>query len=223
MSVRRWGSDCSRFAGIAGILITFAAQATTAEADAAPGMQIEHWAGAYIGAHAGYASLATASTVSDVPAQSWTHEADGAMGGVLVGYNFNMSDFALGLEVDAGFGFVTDTESRPGLGLVTITDHGQHTFRGRAGVLLKSGLLYVTGGLTLADVWAKSTGGRDKQFLLGFVVGAGFETMIHERLSLRAEYLYSSFGEETYRLAATDVKSRLDSRTARIGIVWHAW
>jgi outer membrane immunogenic protein len=223
MSVCRWKSGCRRFAGIAGIVITFAAQAVAAEPDAAPAILTEHWTGAYIGAHAGYASLAAASTVSDGLAQSWTHEADGAIGGVLVGYNFNMSDFVVGLEADAGFGFVTDTESRPGLGAVTVTDHGQHTFRGRAGVLLGPGLLYATGGLTLADVWTKSTAGRDKQFLLGFVVGAGFETMIHERLSLRAEYLYSSFGEETYRLAATDVKSRFDSRTARIGIVWHAW
>jgi outer membrane immunogenic protein len=174
MSVCRLSSDCRRFAVTISILIVFAAQATAAELDAAPGMQIEHWAGAYIGAHAGYASLAAASTISDGLAQNWTHEADGAMGGILVGYNFNMSDFVLGLEADASFGFVENTDSRPGLGPVTITDHGQHTFRGRAGVLLGPGLFYATGGLALADVWVKAPAGRDKQFLLGFVLGTGF-------------------------------------------------
>ena len=223
MSVRRWSSVGRRFTVTAVVFIAYAAQATAAGLDAAPDMPVEPWAGAYIGAHAGYASLAAANSVSDVFAQSWTQKADGVMGGVLVGYNFDMGDFLLGLEADAGFGFVKDTDTRPGLGPVTITDHGQHTFRGRAGMPLGPGLLYATGGLALTDVWAKSPAGRDKQFLLGFVVGAGFETFIHERLSLRAEYLYASFGEETYRIAATAMKSDLDSHSVRVGIAWHVW
>jgi outer membrane immunogenic protein len=222
-SLRRRSSVCRRFAVTAGVLIAFAAQATADELDAAPGMQIEHWTGAYIGAHAGYASLAGASTVRDDIAQSWTQNADGVTGGILVGYNFDMGSFVLGLEADTSFGFVKDTDTRPGLGPVTITDHGQHTFRGRAGMPLGPGLLYATGGLALADVWARSPAGRDKQFLLGFVVGAGFETIVHERLSLRMEYRYASYGEVTYRLAATAMKSDLDSHSVRVGIVWHVW
>jgi outer membrane immunogenic protein len=222
MSVRHWSSDRRRFAVGAGVLIAFAAQATAAELDAGPGMQIEHWTGAYIGAHAGYASLAAESTVSDVFAH-WTQEAAGVMGGIFVGYNWDIGDLVLGLEADAGFGFVEDTATRPGLGPVTFTDHGQHTFRGRAGMPVGPGLLYATGGFALTDVWAKSPAGRDKQFLWGFVVGAGYETIVHERLSLRAEYLYASFGKETYRLGDIAMNSDLDSHSVRVGIAWHVW
>jgi outer membrane immunogenic protein len=223
MSIRRWSSVGRRFAVTAGVLIAFAAQAKAAELDAAPAMQLDHWTGAYIGAHGGYASLAAASTVSNVFAQSWTQKADGFKGGILLGYNFDMGDVVLGLEADASFGFVKDTDTRPGLGPVTFTDHGQHTFRGRAGMPLGPGLLYATGGFALADVWADSPAGRDKQFLLGFVAGAGFETLLNERLSLRAEYLYAIYGEETYRLGGTALKSELDSHSVRVGIAWHVW
>lgn len=221
--VRRWSSVCRRFAATASVLVAVATQAPAAALDAAPGMQSEHWTGAYIGAHAGYSSLAAVSTVSNVFAQSWTQKADGVMGGVLIGYNFDMGDFVLGLEADARFGFAKASEFRPGLGPVTFTDHGQHTFRGRAGMPLGPGLLYATGGLALADAWANSPAGRDKQFLLGFVVGAGYETILHERLSLRAEYLFADYGEETYRLGGTALKSNLDSRIVRVGIIWHVW
>jgi outer membrane immunogenic protein len=223
MSVRRRSRVCRRFAASTGVVIALAAQATAAELDAPADLQLDQWTGAYIGAHAGYASLAAANTVSGVFAQSWTQTADGFMGGILVGYNFDLGDVVLGLEADAGFGFVKDTDTRPGLGPITFTDHGQHTFRGRAGMPLGPGLLYATGGFALADVWADSPAGRDKQFLMGFVVGAGFETIIHERLSLRAEYLYAGYGEETYRLGGTALKSDLDSHNVRVGIAWHVW
>jgi outer membrane immunogenic protein len=130
------------------------------------------WDGFYVGAHAGYGWF-DASGSFGAPVSL---EGKGPMGGVLLGYNWDLGAYVVGLEADASFGDQSDQQPVFGFGALKLTNHGQHTFRARLGMETGStGLLYVTGGLALADYWATvSTGQRDKDFLLGGVVGAGY-------------------------------------------------
>ncbi len=181
------------------------------------------WAGPYVGAHIGFDRLDASNTVTTGPAQSWHQDTNGWLGGVLLGYNWEFDSFVLGAEADAGFGDVRDSKDRPGLGKVTITDHGEHTFRARAGWATDLGLLYATGGLALSDIWIKSPDGRDKNFHTGFVVGGGFESKVTDSVSLRGEYLYSNYGDENFHLGPNRLKTGLDSHRVRVGVSWYFW
>ncbi|MGI9372736.1 MAG: outer membrane protein [Hyphomicrobiales bacterium] len=180
-----------------------------------------NWEGAYIGLHAGYGALKSKSTVTSGPSQSWSQKAGGFLGGVMLGYNFDLNGYVLGIEADTGFGSIKDTENRPGIGDVKITHHGQHTLRLRGGANVGPGLLYVTGGLGLADIWARSSAGRDKEFFTGFVVGGGYEARISENLSARLEYLYGDYGKKTFNLGATSIRDKVQTHNIRLGVNWH--
>ncbi|MGI9483794.1 MAG: outer membrane protein [Hyphomicrobiales bacterium] len=209
-------------AGIAAAGMCLAGAASAADLGPAPSeFVVSEWAGPYVGLHVGYASLNSSNSVEGEFAQSWKQGADGPMGGVLLGYNFDVSGFVLGVEADAGFGNISETLSRPGIGDIRITDHGQHSFRLRAGLPTGPGLLYLTGGLALADIWARGPGGRSKKFYWGGTVGAGFETMISDQVSARFEYLYADYGKDTYSLGGLGMRSAFDSHTLRLGASWH--
>ncbi len=180
-----------------------------------------NWEGAYIGVHAGYAGLKSKSTVTSGPSQSWSQKAGGFLGGVLLGYNFDVNGYVLGVEADAGFGSIKDTDNRPVIGDVKISHHGQHTFRLRAGAPIGPGLLYATGGLGLADVWARSSAGRDKEFFTGFVVGGGYEARITDTVSARLEYLYGDYGKKTFNLGTTAIRDKVQTHNIRLGVSWH--
>ncbi len=179
------------------------------------------WEGPYVGGHGGYALLDASNSVNAVAPQNWNQKADGFLGGVLVGYNFDMDGYVLGFEADAGFGDINDRETRPGIGGVKITHHGQHTFRLRGGVTYGPALFYATGGLALADFRARSPIGNDKDFFFGFTVGGGVEAKITENWSLRAEYLYGNYGRETLNLGAVPVRADFETHNFRVGFAWH--
>jgi outer membrane immunogenic protein len=219
-------SNVAKFiaAAASGAIASFGAAAAVSAADLdpmEPPAELENWGGPYVGIHAGYASLNASNSTQDIFAQSWKQKADGPLGGVLVGYNFDMDGFVLGFEADAGFGGISKTSTRPGIGDVKITNHGQHTFRLRAGLPAGPGLFYATGGMALADIWARGPDGRDKQFLWGFTAGAGFETKVTEQISLRAEYLYGNYGKETFDLGTAAMKSDIETHNLRVGVSWY--
>ena len=175
------------------------------------------WDGFYVGAHAGYGWF-DASGNAGAPIDL---EGSGLMGGILLGYNWDLGRYVAGIEADASFGDQTDTQPVFGFGALRLTNHGQHTFRVRLGMETgTSGLAYVTGGLALADYWATvSTGQRDKDFLVGGVVGAGYEAMMSENVSVRAEYLYANYGSNTFNAGGV-YNLDVDTHTFRAGVAW---
>ncbi len=175
------------------------------------------WNGFYAGVHAGFGWF-DASGSFGAPVNL---DASGAMGGVLLGYNWDLGNYVAGLEADASFGGQSDTQPVFGFGALRLTNHGQHTFRARLGLETgTSGLLYVTGGLALADFWGTvSSGARDKDFLVGGVVGAGYEAMLTEDISIRGEYLYANYGNNTFS-AGGDFDLDVETHTIRAGVAW---
>jgi len=175
------------------------------------------WDGFYIGVHAGYGFFDADNSGAG---QTWNEQADGPTGGVLVGYNMDLGDYVLGLEADTSFGDLSNDTVIGGIGNVLVAYHGQHTFRARAGMDMGSSLLYVTGGLAMSDIWLRAGGVRDKNFLWGGVVGAGYEAKITDNISLRAEYLYAVYAEQTYQLTAP-VSLEYETHSIRAGVAWH--
>jgi len=82
------------------------------------------------------------------------------------------------------------------------------TLRARAGFAFDHFLLYGTGGLAIASIKSGpmssfTTGnnlydGTHSATRTGWVVGAGLEYAINERWSIKQEYLYADFGNETF-------------------------
>lgn len=215
---------CAAFAGLSAASICFAGISNAADLDPQPVPMeefVSEWAGPYVGLHLGYTSLNSSNSIDGEFEQSWKQDPDGPMGGVLLGYNFDVSGFVLGVEADAGFGNIRETQDRPGIGTIRITDHGQHSFRLRAGVPTGPGLFYLTGGLALADIWARGPDARSKKFFWGGTVGAGFETMITDHVSARFEYLYADYGKDTFNLGDVAMRSAFDSHILRFGASWH--
>ncbi len=174
------------------------------------------WNGFFVGAHAGYGWF-------DAQAGNNTPDlgADGPIGGLLLGYNWDNGSYVLGLEADSAFGDQSDQVPMFGFGILKLTNHGQHTLRVRGGMKVgNNGLLYATGGLTLADYWAKAaTGQQDKNFLWGGVVGGGYEEKLTQDLVVRSEYLYANYGEQTFNTGAATAID-LDTHTFRFGIAY---
>ena len=132
----------------------------------------------------------------------WSGDASGVVGGGQLGYNWQSQQFIFGVEGDisaADIG-VSETVVVPGAVLnASASIDWLATLRGRAGVLVQPNLLlYGTAGLAVVNAEAHgsvsamglgtiSASASDTE--TGFVYGAGLESKLSERMSLRVEYL----------------------------------
>ena len=162
------------------------------------------WAGFYIGAVGGYAS-------EDNGSNSFNRK--GGFAGGTLGYNWQTANVVFGIEADAAWADVTSSTSGlalvPGLGVVPLSGTAKiqdwGTVRGRLGYAFGPALLYVTGGYAWADSKISFTvpgaASSDSHIHSGWTVGAGGEYMFAPKWSVKAEYLYRSFGNENYTFA----------------------
>lgn len=155
-----------------------------------------NWTGFYLGAMGGYAT-----DDGGALAGSSLNLKGGSAGGT-VGYNWQSGQLVGGLEADGAWADVKKSVTVLG---VTATDRIRSwgTVRARAGVAFDTVYLYATGGYAWADnrVSASALGvtllGENKMHS-GWAAGGGIEWMFAPSWSLKAEYLYRSFGSETY-------------------------
>jgi len=140
-----------------------------------------NWTGFYAGGEFGYGDFDSTPGPSE----------DGILGGVILGY-----DYDLGNNVVVGGGLDYDFADIDGL---------DEVFRAklRAGYKIGNGLLYGTGGYTIAST---DNAGSDD----GYVVGAGYEHMINQSFSVGGEVLYHDYG--SFNNSGAD----LDGTTAQI-------
>jgi outer membrane immunogenic protein len=210
---------------------TFAADLAARPYTKAPPMvaPLPTWAGFYIGAMGGYAS------------ESGSDGIKGGFAGGTIGYNWQQGPVVFGLEADAAWadinrsvaGFVTVPGFAP-IGVTAsakIQDWG--TVRGRIGYAFGPTLLYATGGYAWADTKLSAAvtgvGGfstSDSQVHSGYAVGAGAEWMFAPKWSFKAEYLFKSFGSETYTFvtpvgSATAASGSFDVHSVQVGVNYH--
>jgi outer membrane immunogenic protein len=131
----------------------------------------------------------------------------GYMGGVVAGLNWQWDDFVLGLEGDYQFGGTIADNDEPAE-MSEFAINGMATVRARAGVVLDSTMLYVTGGAAFLDTEFSGEVGRgagafmasDTAWVMGYAVGAGMEHAFTDSFHGRLEYLYIDADDTSYRL-----------------------
>jgi len=171
------------------------------------------------------------SRFGTIPAASGTNT--GFVGGGQVGYNWQVSNFVLGIEADANWNHVRPSVATvvpdPFLiqtltGTATTQIDWTASLRGRVGVTFDRLLIYATGGGAVAGGKVNSsftltnpipgiffpipftgtTTASSNITRLGWTVGGGLEYAFDQNWSIAGEYRYSDFGRQNVTLANTD-------------------
>jgi outer membrane immunogenic protein len=194
--------------------------------------------GTHIGLAANIALVNTAGTGSN--------NGTSFIGGGQIGYNWQApgSKWVVGVEADFS-GISTRTRTATGFLVggeafsITESDRANWlaTFRARVGYAWDRSLLYVTGGLAVADIRLASTyadalnattgAGSRTGVRAGFAVGAGWEQALAQNWSVKVEYLYTQFDRVNFDYVATSilggtnaihVSDRISDNIGRIGL-----
>jgi len=141
------------------------------------------WTGGYAGLQLGYADVeATASAGT-------TTSGDDVIGGFTAGYDWDFGNFVLGAGLDADIADLS-------VGAATL--ERVYRLKVRGGYDLGNGLLYATAGGAGADIDGL---GYDT----GYFVGAGYEHMVTDTISLGGEVLYHEFDD--FKASGTDIEA----------------
>jgi len=214
----------------AAVAAAFVCALVTAASAAEP---VASWTGFYVGAEGGWAHARAAqtNTVSNV-SDGYYGQSGGIVGGTF-GYNWQFSNWIVGLETDLAWSGIKGEETICGKAHNQICPTELRTFgtaRGRVGYLaLPSTMIFAAGGLAYGEIKAYKevvalTGGDD--WRAGWTIGGGFETMFAPHWSVKVEYLYATFDgtATTYTITATTTPIAAverDVQMVRAGINWH--
>ena len=176
-------------------------------AHAADDLQISEatydWAGRYIGVQIGVNFLED-DWQDPIPPFIGDTETNGISAGLLLGYNFQNSDWVYGIEGDFEFADVDGQDQGNGpaafvTGVVEL--NWQASIRARVGKVVNNTLFYGTGGVAFGDfdfnyhLGVPLDGYEDT--LTGWTVGGGFEQAMSNDVNFRLEYRYTDFGDST--------------------------
>lgn len=130
----------------------------------------------------------------------------GGFGGLQIGYNRQLSlVWLIGIEADFQFADIKDrfnfTYPGGGASFAALAIKHFGTIRGRFAYVMDRSLIYFTAGGAFAQFQANVFADFDvddgiingKQWLAGYVVGAGFERAFASNWSLKFEYLFIDF------------------------------
>ncbi len=167
------------------------------------------WEGAYVGVNGGYGWSNSSFT-----------EPEGGFGGGQIGYNWQRGRFVFGVEGDIQAADISGRAYDP---MNDATAHSDvnwfSTVRGRLGFTSGPLLIYGTGGLAVADfdshVRVDDLHFRDSNTDVGYAVGGGVEWAFAPNWSMKAEYLYLGFGDDT--LSSGD-RINNDFQAVRVGL-----
>jgi outer membrane immunogenic protein len=153
------------------------------------------WTGFYAGINAGYAFGSSSWTDTLLGIGTGSFDANGAMVGGTLGYNWQIGSAVIGVEGDIDWSGVkgTTTVNCP-LGCET-KNTWFGTIRGRLGYAFDRFMPYFTAGGAFGDVQANTpglAGSSDTKF--GWVVGGGLEYAFLSNWSAKIEYLYADLG-----------------------------
>lgn len=170
------------------------------------------WTGFYAGANVGGGFSGTDAFNSYLGTTGG--KADGVVGGLQVGYNYQLSPrFVVGIENDVMASGIKTKQI--GGNEVSLPFYG--TGRARAGVTLMDGrlLAYGTGGMAFGQV---KDAGIDKM-RIGWTAGGGLEWAFQQNWSAKIEYLYT----DLYKDIKKDNLPERDQKfqTVVIGVNYH--
>ncbi len=189
----------------------------------------DDWVGPYVGVHAGHGSNNVNGVFDSFGSaiDLGTLEDKGGVYGLQLGYNFRRNKLVYGIEasytkskMEDG---VWDTENN----LQEFETKDYWTIRGRLGWLVRErAMIYATAGYASMDsevrveqdennVTPDKLGISDD----GLVLGAGFEYLFKNNLSLRAEALWMDF-DKTRNLNRPDLNDADPGDNVKVGDIW---
>jgi outer membrane immunogenic protein len=193
------------------------------------------WSGAYVGAQMGYGWSKPATNVVVLPSPLFTldiqHNANGALGGLYAGYNFQMrNNVVLGLEADINAANLDDKTGDSTLtsGGVTVPYPYLPTsfkmswngaVRGRVGYAVGRFLPYVAGGVSFGEYKLRfydKTITTHSSTRIGWNIGAGLDYAVTDKITLRAEYRFADFGSEKFPFSTYSFPSKNDLKTHEV-------
>lgn len=155
---------------------------------------------------------------------------DGVVLGAQVGVNTRFSEWVYGVEWDVDYSSLSGSSSPAAL-KVERSINWLSTLRGRVGLLVTpKTLVYGTAGFAFAETELSArfagiaTGQKtDTKTTGGFAFGSGFEHIIHDGMSFKAEYIYVDLGTHTLNLdtaanGALNVSVKNSANLLRAGI-----
>lgn len=193
-------------------------------------LDVYDWTGAYVGAQVGYDFGGTADYRFfnlAASAYNYTHNPNGILGGVFLGYNYHFSNgLMLGGEADMLLGNIRASSLAPlDPGTMGATSFDwTASVRARLGYPIDRFMPYITGGVAYGRLNFEETGlfaGSADVGLTGWTIGAGAEYAATDNLILRAEYRYTDFRNEPFRTTGanpSDFDVDLNSHDIRFGI-----
>jgi high affinity Mn2+ porin len=208
------------------------------------------WTGFYFGGHTGYAwgnsnwTSSSGGAVIDRGFVSFAQGYDGSnqggswFNGIQIGYNYMLRNrIVLGVEADiSASSFPNYGGNRIGnivpalQGAATYSDNifSSGTVRARIGYAPKNWLFYATGGyaFTSAENFQLTTAnGLDSNIKQrnGWAVGAGAEGPLIPGWTVKAEYLYTGYGNRITDFPGAGVQftSNLSEQEVRVGLNYH--
>ena len=199
------------------------------------------WTGFYVGAHVGYGwgsvDNAYVSDPLNTAHLNTSTSPNGVEGGGQIGFNYEVSNWVLGIEGDIGAADLTGSSSfTPGTGTATLTNKIDwiDDVTGRVGYAWGPWLLYGKGGWAWSHGTANITNtattitGSSSASLEGWTAGAGVEWMFIRNWSAKLEYQHFDFGSSqtttTYtsgQIGLYNTGSTVD--LVRVGVNYHFW
>jgi outer membrane immunogenic protein len=170
------------------------------------------WTGFYVGVNGGWGGGTGGKDFGNV---------SGGLVGGTVGYNYQISQFVIGVEGDWDWADLTKNGTNNTLGYKNKIDD-LVTVRARAGYAFDRALLYITGGYAGADdkISLNIPGGSysSTDWRSGGVIGGGLEYAFTNNISAKAEYLYVPLGSQTFTDSTYSAKSDLNLSIVRAGL-----
>jgi outer membrane immunogenic protein len=172
------------------------------------------WTGGYVGLQAGYGwgdSTIRFETIDYVV------DPDGFLGGVYVGYNYQMpSNLVLGLDADLTY---TDLDG-DGAEDTGSSLEWSGAIRARLGYAIDRLMPYVAGGLAFGRYEHTVANTSLSETMTGWTIGAGADYAFTDRLIGRVEYRYTDFGDGDFGLPLRPHNVDLDTNDIRFGIAY---
>ncbi len=146
---------------------------------------------------------------------------EGALGGVMAGYNHQINNIVLGLQGEVGYNDLATELNIPAGPSVKARQGLVAALSARAGVLVTPDTLaYIIGGYSHSDYkFTSNFISSQKETYNGFHVGGGLETKIGSNVTLRAEYRYTGYGSEDWGTGGV-IKVSPSSHTGTVGLAW---
>lgn len=175
-----------------------------------------NWSGFYIGGHIGYGwgsegAFDTAALVGG------STDPDGFLGGVQVGYNWQVDRWVFGIEGDWSW---TGADGATVLGVPFSSDHSWYaTLTGRLGYAWDSWMWYVKGGAAWADTEYTLLGfGTASDTRVGWTIGTGLEWAIAPNWSAKLEYNYLDFSNDSFAFVGGPVDVDTQVHLVKLGL-----